>query len=161
MKTPTPIQKLKTLKYIKISLALIFILFSSFCCLDLSENYSLQPVVVVNQTDEDIMTFSLTDVYQNIMTENLETIYFYRRNSIKILPANSATQLDTPFLLDDKGIPSHNEMLLVMIIRRSTLDKYPLGYLIENNIYDDKYLLSYDELKLTNFEIIYDNRDEE
>lgn len=137
--------------------ALFFI--SSTC--DSSEEFMFEKNVIVNnQTDEEIMILSAIDSYPNLLEENLASIYYDRYNSTKMLSANNATVLNTNFWFNDNGTPKF-DMFLIMIIRRSTLDRHPLGYLIENNIYDDLFIFSYDELKSMNFEIIYNDRYEE
>jgi len=112
-----------------------------------------QKVIVNNQTDEEIMIFSVIGNYPDIIEENLKSVY-YSPESTKMISANSATLLYFGFPFNNDGTPYYN-MMLILIIRRSTLDKYPFNYLIENNIHDDKYLLCYDELKSMNFEFSY------
>lgn len=111
-----------------------------------------QKVIVNNKTDEDILIFSVIKNHIDILKEDLMSMY--RFDMTKMLSANSAVVLDCFFWYKDNGAPSF-DTLLVMIIRRSTLDKYPLGYLIENNLYDEKFILSFDQIKSMDFQVIY------
>lgn len=45
--------------------------------------------------------------------------------------------------------------LHVLVYKQSTLDRYTTDELIEQNIYDKRYDLTYDELKAMNFTITY------
>jgi len=112
-----------------------------------------EKVIFNNQTNEEILIFSVIENNSEIAKENLKSLY--RFDNTKMLSANSATELDCSFWYKYSERKPITDMLLVMIIRRSTLDSHPLGYLLENNIYDNKFLLSFDELKSMDFQIIY------
>jgi len=112
--------------------------------------YEQQIIILNNQTDEDIMFFSMTYPQDPSNVNDLKSIYDCGR----ILSANSATTLDSKFWLGENGAPMHN-YIQIFIIRRTTLDKHPFDYLLENNIYDDLLMFSFDELKLMDFQIIY------
>lgn len=139
------------------TIALLGALFFTSSTCDPGEEFEFEKNVIVNnQTDEDIMILSAIDSYPNLIGENLKSLYYYRHRNTKILSANNATVLNTFFWFEDNGTPKY-DTLLVMIIRRSTLDKFPFDYIIENNIYDDFLIFSYDELKSMDFQIIYKN----
>lgn len=42
-----------------------------------------------------------------------------------------------------------------LIFKQSTLDKYTKEELIEKNIFDKRYVLTYEELEKMNFKIVY------
>lgn len=45
----------------------------------------------------------------------------------------------------------------ILVFRQSTMDKYTKEELIEKEIFDKRYVLSYDDLKAMNFMIIYND----
>lgn len=43
----------------------------------------------------------------------------------------------------------------LIVFKKGTLDRYSKDELVEGNIFDKRYVLSYDELKVTDFKIVY------
>jgi len=140
---------MKTLNFFKISLTLVSILFSSFCCKDDNDLLSddEQPVVVVNQTDEIILVHAARSE-----ESGLKWLFSFE-DKTKFISPGEAEIVDSYIFLSITSYP-HTPYILY-VIKGSTLDKYTINEIFECNIYDDKLIFSFDDLLELNFKINY------
>ena len=130
-------------------LCFLFILFSAMTCEDIDEVGEVFSVTIDNSCNEDIYI-----------------IEFDWPDNEHILSPVHAFELMPNFLVkvgtDEKyeaviemstAYPSTNYQFL--IFKQSTLDKYTKEELIEKNIFDKRYSLTYEELEKMNFKIVY------
>lgn len=140
---------MKTLKFFKISLTLVFILFSSFCCVDDDDFPDVyeKPVILVNQTDEVILVH-----YCNSEDLSMQWLFWFDDNT-KFISPGVADIINYYFFSESMNY--RQVPLTLYIIKKSTLDKFTINEIYEQNIYDDKLIFSFDELLELNFKINY------
>lgn len=142
------------MKFLKILIS------SLFCLVFLTSTYCggtdltpYQHVILDNRTGETILYMShMSTGSKADCTLDMHTLYDF--HGTKLVPANSAAVLDYSFSYDEDYRPKTN-VLQVVIIKKSTLDKYPIGYIIDNEIFDDMFVYDHEELDSMDFQIIY------
>lgn len=127
----------------------MFIFFSSFCCVDDSyfPDPDTKPVVFVNQTDDLILVHAAESE-----ESGLKSLFNSKADSKFISPGHA--EIVSNYYYYRRG-ETPKKPLILYIIKQQTLDKHTINKIYEQNIYDEKRSLSFDELIGIDFKIIY------
>ena len=133
--------------YLYLMVAFVCTMFSASTCQEMEESLY---VMVKNDSDEGIAMY---------------TYISYVKDSDFITPGFALTELAKfqERIAPGKGLETRMPLVTsvytacyqFLIFKQSTLDKYTKEELIEKNIFDKRYTLTYEELEKMNFKIVY------
>lgn len=132
-----------------IFLSVLSVLLMATTCDDSTVHYT--DFILENQSNETIYVCE----YQLNDKELLTPLYVFRR-----LNKDFVKKVFTDGIFIGKvGIPWNStqadDKYQIIIFKQSTMDKYTEDELVEKNIFDKRYMFTYDELKKMNFKITY------
>lgn len=139
--------KRKVVSYILICLT--FIVLTATTCDDSTVYY--RDVILLNSIDETIYVedFMFSDQAELLSPYHVFNLIDLR--ALKEIPKGSTFIGKFPML--EKA---DNKMKYqIIIFKQSTLDKYTKEELVENDIFDKRYVLTYEELEAMGFKIVY------
>lgn len=114
-------------------------------------DYDTKYIYVYNETNENIYVCGWSSDKEFILTPNY---VFNERTDLlqEIRPKCNSLNKGLLIVYDgtEKSV-SHQ----IIIFKQSTLDKYTKEELIENDIFDKRYVLTYEELEAMGFKIVY------
>lgn len=127
-------------------IAFVCTMFSASTCQELEESLY---IMVKNDSDEDIIMYTYSS---------------FVKDSDLITPRFAFTELrNVKRIAHGKGLETRMPLVTsvyttcyqFLIFKQSTLDKYSNEELIERNIFDKRYVLTYEEQEKMNFKIVY------
>lgn len=106
------------------------------------------------------------DMSYAIINNCSERIYLFQNNIDSIMTSRYSTQ--RPLMYIDRqdtfktvyftSLFNNNRKLNILIYKESTLNKYSWQEIQEKNIFDKRYVLTLDDLKIMNYKVVYDGK---
>lgn len=147
------------IKYMKICLIALLggIFMSSMTChFTHLEVIRDQKVILRNLSEENIWFIGEVN-YTHRQESEMDLSVLLKYGNPTFVKAKSDVFL-RPISYDSDGV-CNVDNYQILIIKQSTMQKYTLGYIVENNIYDNLLIYSYEDLKAMNYQITYKGLD--
>lgn len=120
-----------------------------------------QNVILTNATPEKIYCFSIWVDHADPGVEHQywsdSNGYRYKIDSHVVIidPNDSINHYGNFLYINMPSRGNRHPIMGLILLKQETFSRYNLKYIIENNIYDVRYILTYDELKKFDFRICY------